>query len=119
MPDRDRRASVKIARGINAFFRKDEERERSADQALRITDPFRNRGLLVDQRRDKLGRIDLAAAHFQEMPVPAVEKHVRELICVIDLADGGDGIGAVVGADEDGLGLEIGNAADAQMPLQF
>ena len=41
----------------------------------------------------------------------------HQLIHVIDFADGGNGIGSVVGTDDQRLGFKIGNAANTQIAL--
>ena len=44
---------------------------------------------------------------------------VRELIQVVDLSDGGDGEGPVVGAGDEGLRLKIRNAPDTHVSAHF
>ena len=41
------------------------------------------------------------------------------LLRIVDLAYGGDGISAVMGADDQGLGFIIGDASNPQVPLHL
>ena len=68
---------------------------------------------LVDEGGDQLGHVDLAGAHGHEL-MPVVGKvSVDQLLGVVDLPHGGDGVKPEVGADQQRLGVGIRDAADA------
>ena len=55
----------------------------------------------------------MAAAHGLEVAAGEGEKLGNEFLGVLDDADGAQGIGAEIGADQQGLGIGIGDASDA------
>ena len=63
--------------------------------------------LLVNQRGNQFGRVDFAAAHLKKMRIAVAEDGRNDFLDVVDLADGCDGIGAVVRANNERLRLEI------------
>ena len=63
--------------------------------------------LLVNQRGNQFGRVDFAAAHLEKMRVAVAEDGRNDFLDVVDFADGRDGIGAVVRANNERLRFEI------------
>jgi hypothetical protein len=72
--------------------------------------------LLIDDGGNQLGGIDLPSGHLEEVSISA-DVIFHDLIDVIDLSDGGDGEGTMLGTDKNGLSLIIGDAADAQISV--
>ena len=87
----------------------------SVDDLLGKLDSFNEIIFLVDDSRHQFRGIDIAAAHFQKMGGGGGEEFLYDFIGIVDLSDGHDGKGAMVGADDQRLGFVVRNTADAQM----
>ena len=116
-PHGQRRAAVAVACQIDALGREQKQRHRAVDHFLRVPDALDERVLLVDQRGDQLGGVDLARGHLEEMDAAVFHDHVGQRFFVVDLADRRDRVGAVMRAHDQRLGIVVGDAADAQVPL--
>ena len=122
MAQSDRGASHFIPGGVNSLGRHDHDGHGALDDLLRVLDPFDQVWALVDDGRHQLRGVDIAAAHFQKMGGGGGKQFVDDLIGVVDLADGHDGKGAVVGADDQRLRFIVRNTADAHVaahPFHF
>ena len=53
------------------------------------------------------------------MDVGGKQQPGKDLLGVVDLPDGGDGKGAVMGADDQRLRLVVGNASDSEIALHL
>ena len=87
----------------------------AVDQLLGILDALYQVILLVDDGRGQFRCVDGAAAHLQEMGAAAFEDLLDQLVRIVDLTDRTDGVSAMVGTDDQGLGLKIRDTADAQL----
>ena len=63
--------------------------------------------------------VDFSAAHFQEVRVAVGKQILGQFLGIVDLSHRSDGIGAVVRADDQRLGLIIRNTADSEKTLHF
>ena len=112
------RGSAQLVPGCqNAFGRHDEHGHGAVDHVLGVLDALDEIGLLVDDRGHQLGGVHIAAAHFQKVGVSAFEQLFHDLVGVVDFSHSHNGVGAVVGTDNQGLGLVVGDAANAQTAL--
>ena len=68
--------------------------------------------LLVQHGRRQFRGIDLAAGHGVEMSAAEGEKLIHQGLGIIDNANGRNGVNAQIGANENGLRVGIGDAAD-------
>ena len=75
-------------------------------------------GLVVDQRRDQLGRVHLPRAHGRELAPARVEVLLHELVGVVDAADRGQREHAEVTAHEQRLRVGVGDASDARVAVE-
>ncbi len=75
--------------------------------------------LLIDHGRHQLCGIDIPATHFQKMGVSAVKNLFYQFFIVIDFSHRGNGKGAVMGPDNQRLGLIVRDTANAELPLHL
>ena len=73
----------------------------------------------IDEGGHQLCGVDVPAAHLQKVGVPRLEHGVHQLLRVVNPPHGDDGVSAVVGADDEGLGVVIGNTPDAKVALHL
>ena len=102
-----------------AVLLQDQNGSRAVDGFLGKADALRKVRLLVDQRNQKLHDIDRAAGLGVEVTAGEGEKLVDQRIRVVDPADHTDGIGAVIGTDQQGLRLAVADAADRRSALHL
>ena len=69
--------------------------------------------LAIDQIRHQLGGVDLAVSDLGEMGSVAPEQSAGELLEVVHLPHGDDGVGAEMGRDHEGLVLVVADDAEA------
>ena len=112
-----RGAAQLVPGGQNALGRHDKHGHRAVDDLLGILDTFDEVLLLVDDRGHQLRGVHIAAAHLQKVGVPAFEQLLHDLVGVVDFAHGHNGVGAMVRPHNQGLGLVVGDAPNAQMAL--
>ena len=115
LTDEDGGPSPLVTGHIDALRSHDHQRQRAVDALLRVTDAVDEVLLLIDEGRDQLGGIDHAAAHLHEVGAAVLHDLFGQLVRVVDLTDGRDGIRAVVRADQQRLRLVVGDDADAEV----
>jgi len=113
-PDQNGKPSVFVACGDDLSVGGHEQhRHRAVDDPLHMLNPLHQTVALVDQSGDQFGAIDLAGAHGHEL-VPVIgEVGVHQLLGVVDLTDGGDGIEPEMRTHQKRLGIGVTDAADA------
>ena len=104
---------------IDSFGGHEHKCHGAVNQLLSITDTVDEIFFLIDDGSDQLCGIDVSPAHFQKMSIAVLIDKIRDLLCVVDFAHGGDGVGSVVRADDQGLGFIIGDTSDAQIALHL
>ena len=67
---------------------------------------------LVNHGGNQLVGVDPSAGHAVEMPAGAVQMVGNQRLGIVNHADGANGVDAQPGANEDGLGVGVGDAAD-------
>ena len=87
--------------------------------ALGVTNALCNRILAVNQRRGKLGRVDFAAAHFEEMGRAVGKRLLDKCVEILNAPDGGNRKIAEVGTNNQRLGFGVGNTADTEIAVHF
>ena len=112
-----RGAAQLVPGGQNALGRHDKHGHGAVDDLLGILDALDEVLLLVDDRGHQLRGVHIAAAHLQKVGVPAFEQLLHNLVGVVDFAHGHNGVGAMVRPHNQGLGLVVGDAPNAQMAL--
>ena len=118
--DEHRQAAQLVARGDDlALVGEDKQRHRAVDHFLRVQDAGDEVVLLVDERSDELGRVDLARAHGHELMAVVGEVLRDERLAVVDDADGGKGVKSQMGTHEQGLRIGVADAADAAAAVEF
>ena len=117
--DDDGSTSHLIPGGIETLRGEQQNCHGTVDQFLRILQSFNQIIPLIDDCRHQLGRVDISAAHFQEMRMSAAENLHQNLFHVVDTAHRDNGIGAMVGTDDQRLRLIIRNTADSQISGHF
>ena len=98
---------MKISRRIDSFLRHDQDRHRTVHQFLHIFDSLSDRLLTADQGSDQLRRIDLSAAHLEEMCSAVFIRLVKDFLLIIDLADCCDRKASQMGLEQQRLGLIV------------
>ena len=111
----DRGPAITVPGTVDAVRRHQQDGHGAVDQLLGILNALHQVILLVDDGRGQFRRVNGPAAHFQEMGPAAFEDLLDQLVCIVDLAHCADGVGAMVGTDDQGLGLKIRDTADAQL----
>ena len=120
LADEDGQATHLVARRDDVLvIGHDEQRERSVDDLLGKLDARHEVLALVDERGDKLGRVDLAGAHGHELTVSLREVLVHELVGVVDTTYRRDGKDTQMRANEQGLRIRIADAADAAVAVKL
>ena len=105
--EHDRCSAVFVACGVNALGCQNHHGQRAVNGLQCIVHALDEIFLLVNQRGNQFGRVDFAAAHLKKMRIAVVEDGRNDFLDVVDLADGCDGIGAVVRANNERLRLKI------------
>ena len=120
LADEHRQASHPISGGDDRpVLLQDEDGCGALDGVLGEADAFGKAALLVDHGRHQFRGVDLAASHGVKMPAAEGQVLLDKGIGVVDDADDADGIGAQVGADEQGLGVGVADAADGRGALHL
>ena len=115
----DRRPAVAVTCGVDSVFRHNKECQRTFDDFLCISDAFNERVFLIYDSRDKLGRIDVSAAHLQEMRVAVCKNQFCDFVNIVDPAYRRNSICSKVRANHQRLRLIIGDAADSNVSAHF
>ena len=110
---------MEIPGGIYPLGCHNQQRHGAVDGFLGIPDALHQIVLLIHQIGHQLRGIQIPAAHLQEMGMTLGEQLLRQLCRVVDLAHRGDGVCPMVGTDHQRLGLEVRDAADADVPLHL
>ena len=111
-------SAVFITNGINTLAGQDEHAHGAVNDLLRIADAFDEIFFLVDDRGNKLGLVDFAVLHFEEMGV-IFENSFYNFFGIIDFSDRCNTEGAVMRTDEDRLCFIVGNATDTVFAEHF
>ena len=107
LADGHRGAAQLVPGGVNALGGEEQHGHRAVDGLLGVADALQQVVLLVDDRRHQLRGVDVPAAHLQKVGVAGLEQGLDDLLGVVDTPHGDDGIGAVVRAHDQGLGLIV------------
>ena len=91
----------------------------AVDDLLGMADAVDQVILLVDEGGGQLGVVDLARGHGHELMAGAGEGILHQFLGVVDDAHCGDGEEPQVGAHQQGLGIGIGDTADARAAAEF
>ena len=110
-------AAVLIAGGVDSLLGENHEGKGAVDGIKGILDAFDEILFLVDEGGYQLSGVDFAVAHFKEMCF-CLDYFRDELLSIVYLADGSDGIGAVMRTDENRLSLIVGDAADTEVAFK-
>ena len=89
------------------------------NQVLGKTNALREGAFLVNQSGNQFVGIDSAAAHGLKVTAAEGQVLAKQCFRIINDANGADGIGAQLGADQQRLGIGIGNAANGCTALHF
>ena len=117
--DHHRRTTQPVSGGKDALGGHDQNGHGAVNHLLSIADAVNQVILLIDEGCHQFGVVQITAAHLQEMGVPVLEDVLSQLCRVVDAAHRGNRIGSVVGADQQGLGLVVGNTANAHPACHF
>ena len=71
---------------------------------------------MIDEGRHELRLIDLSACHLEKVQAVFPADLPEELLLIIDLSDGRDGVAPMLGAEQERLGVIVGDAADPEIP---
>lgn len=102
-----------------AVVLQDEDAGGAVDGLLGEADAFREGALLVNEGCDEFRAVDLSAGHGAEVPAGEGQVVVDQVRRIVDDADGGDGVDAQIGTDEQGLGIGVRDAADGCRALHL
>ena len=114
LTDQNRQTAIEIARGIDTLVGHNKNRHRSTDHLLSILNTFGNGVLLVNDRSNQFGGVDVAAAQFKEVMI-LVEYQLNEAFLIVDPADCTDGKIAEMAANQQRLRFVIGNTGNTQI----
>ena len=115
----NRSAAQLVTGSQNSLGGQEQHGHGAVDDFLCILNAFDQVVLLVDNGSDQFRGVDVTAAHLQKMGVASGENLLDNLIQIVDLSHSGNGIGAVMGAHNQRLGLIVGNTSDAQIAVHF
>ena len=93
----------------------DQDGRGALDDALGEADAVGEAALLVDHGGDQLVGVDPSAGHDVEVAAAEGQVLLRQRPGVVDDADGADGVEPQVRADQQGLGVGVGDAADGRV----
>jgi hypothetical protein len=111
--DSYRGAAEPIASSHDAPVVEDQQRTGAVDQALGVRDPVLKCRFAINQICHQLGGVDLAIADLGEMGSVAPEQLVGELLEIVHLSHGDDGVRTEMGRDDEGLVLVVADDAKA------
>ena len=114
LPDDHRKPPMLVPRGQNAPVAQHQQHcHRTVDDLLHVTDALDKAVPLIDERSNQLRAVDPAGAHGLEL-MPVIGKiRVDQLLVIVDLPDGRDGVQPQVRADQQRLRVGIADAAEA------
>ena len=117
--DEHREPAEAVTRGDDAAVGAHEQDGHGpVDVALGVQDAVGKGLALVDEGGDKLRHVDFAGAHGHELVAVVGKIGPHQLLGIVDLADGGDGVNPEVGAHQQRLGIGVADAADAARALE-
>ena len=120
LPDGQGQPSAAVPRGDQmAALPQDQDGRGALDDALGEADAVCKAALLVDHGGDQLIGIHASAGHHVEVAAAEGEVLLRQLLGVVDDADGADGVEPQVRADQQGLGIGVRDAADGGVAEHF
>ena len=106
-------------RNDGALVRQDQNGGGAHNGLLGELNAFGKIALLVDQGAEQLRLVDLAAGHGIKVTAAEAEVLIDQRIRVVDHTGHADGVSAQVGADQQGLGIRVGNTADRGSAAHF
>ena len=114
-----RKPSQLVAGGDDAVPGQQQNGGRAVDDFLGVADALHQGVLLVDKGGGQFRGVDLAVALGHELMAVVREVGLHQRIGIVDDANGGDGVQAQMGPHQQGLGVGIGDAADAAAPVEI
>ena len=117
--DDDRGPAHTVSGRIDPLGRHQHQRHGTVDDFLGIPDAVDQIFFLIDNGSDQFCGINIPSAHFQKMSIAVLIDQIGDFFCVVDFANGGDGVGTVVRADDQGLRFIIGDTTDTHIPFHL
>ena len=111
--DHDGSPAQFVAGQVDALGGHQHDGHGAVDDILRVADAVDQVVSFVDEGRHQLRSVDHSAAHFHELGAALLQDLVGKRVDVVDASHCGDGVGAVVGTYDQGLGLIVGDTSDA------
>ena len=119
LPHRNRRAPQPVSGRQNPLRRHEQYSHGAVYQLLCILNAFDQVVPLIDHRRHKLRGVNVSSAHLKEMALAVLKNLRHNLILIINLTHSGYGVGAMVRADNQRLGLIVRNTAYSQRAVHL